>query len=167
MHFAMCQIYVNASIKGGLSSLNSSVNVQVFLEKGGKFLRMSKKFNWSLFSELLQVIMSFGVNECSSCHYEDELEICVMNRPLTNDKEEAEEVRGTVHEKHIRLEWTADDMDSNYSWHKRDHEDMLRRLFKGYNMKASFNEPYWTLYLWVPQEDAVWKHTIEYISSDS
>ena len=127
---------------------------------------MSKKFNWVLFSELLQVIMSFGVRECSSYHYDDEIEICVMNRPLNNDKEE-EEVRGTVHEKHIRLEWTADDMVFNYSWRKRDPEYMLRRLFKGYNMKASFNEPYWTLFLWVPQEDTVWKHTIEYISSDS
>ena len=127
---------------------------------------MSKKFNWVLFSELLQVIMSFGVRECSSYHYDDEIEICVMNRPLDNDKEE-EEVRGTVHEKHIRLEWTADDMVFNYSWRKRDPEDMLRRLFEGYNMKASFNKPYWTLFVWVPQDDTDWKHSFEYISSDS
>ena len=85
--------------------------------------------------------MTFGVRECSSCHYDDEIEICVMNRPLDNDEEE-EEVRGTVHEKHIRLEWTGDDMASNYSWRKRDPEAMLRHLFEGYNMKASFNEPY-------------------------
>ena len=158
---------LKASIKEGAVKFGSSVNVQVLKKEGKEVLRMSKKiFNWYLFSELLQVVMSFGVKECSSCHYEDELEICVLNRPINNDIEE-KQVRGTLHEKHIRLEWTADDMDSNYSWHKRDHEDMLRRLFKGYNMKASFNEPYWTLYLWVPQEDAVWKHTIEYISSDS
>ena len=125
---------------------------------------MSKKFNWNVFSDLLQVVMSFGVLECSSCDHHDELYISVLNRPLNNEKEE--DVRGTVHEKHIRLEWTANDMISDYSpCRKRDHEKMLYRLFKGYNMKASFSEPYWTLYLWVPQEETVWKHTIEYSNS--
>ena len=38
MHFAMCQIYVNASIKGGLSSFNSSVNVQVLKKEGKEVL---------------------------------------------------------------------------------------------------------------------------------
>ena len=151
---------------------------------------MSKKFDWVRFSDLLQVIMSFGVVECSSCHSIDEIVISVTNQPL-ND-EEKEDVRGTVHEKLIRLDWTADFMDYNYSCSKqRSHEDLLRRWFKGYNMKASFFEPkptpaeeepkpieqepkepepvtpiffrpHWTLFLWVPQEKTVWKHTFEY-----
>ena len=56
---------------------------------------MSKKFNWNVFSDLLQVVMSFGVLECSSCDHHDELYISVLNRPLNNEKEE--DVRGTVH----------------------------------------------------------------------
>ena len=116
------------------------------------------------FLGLMTYIMSFGVVECSSCHYIDEIVISVTNRPLNN--EEKDDVRGTVHEKHIRLDWTADYMDYNYSCSKQQrHEDLLRRWFKGYNMKASFSEPYWTLYLWVPQEETVWKHTIEYSNS--
>ena len=121
-------------------------------------VNMSENFEWTLFSGLLQEVVSMGVRQCKADAYNDDIEISVLDRHL--EPEEMEEEGGTVHDKRILLIWSAHDMQPHYRRTRRDHELLLRSWFKGYNMTAMFAQASWTLSLWVPRGGTGWTHRV-------